>query len=108
MPTTPFALEITAGNLAGGEVFFLVVHGEGEEVLPLFRGFDTDGGGEDRGLAIGHHDRAVCLPGDPPGFDGERTTRPLDRFFLNIEHIVFRTDVVADQRRRPSFSISAV
>ena len=70
--------------------------------------FDADGCGENSGLAIGHHDGAVCLSGDPTGFDGEWATRPLNRFFLDIEHIVFRTDGVADQRRRPSFSMIAL
>ena len=58
------ALEIAAGNAAGRERLFLVVHGEGEEVDPglgLLGGHD---GGEHGGLAIGGEHGAVGLAGD--------------------------------------------
>jgi hypothetical protein len=73
-----FALEIAARDLAGGEVLFLVVDGQREEVLAGLRLLGRDDGGEHHGLAIGGEHGAVGLAGDLAGLEGERLAAPVD------------------------------
>ena len=56
-----FALEIAAGNAAGGVVFFLVVAGQRQEIDAFLGLLGRDHGGEHGGLAVGGDDRAVGL-----------------------------------------------
>jgi hypothetical protein len=58
---TAFALEIAAGNAAGGVEFFLVVAGQRQEIDAFLRLLRRDDGGEHGGLAIGGDDRSVRL-----------------------------------------------
>ena len=82
----PLALEIAAGDAAGGEGLFLVVDGEREEILPRFRCFEADDGGEHGGLAVGGEHGAVRLAGDPAGLEHELAPGPVDDFAVNFEH----------------------
>ena len=80
------ALEVAAGDLAGGEGLLLVVDGEREEIDARLLLPGGDDGGEHRGLAIGGEHGAVGLAGDPAGFENERTSRPFDLDTLDVEH----------------------
>ena len=75
---TAFALEIAAGNAAGGIGLFLVVDGQRQEVDALARRLRRDDGGEHHGLAVGRHHGAVGLAGDLAGFKPEGTSTPVD------------------------------
>ena len=66
---TALALEIAAGNLAGGEGLLLVVHGQREEVDAGLRFLGGDDGGEHAGIAIGGKHGCVGLAGDAPGLE---------------------------------------
>jgi hypothetical protein len=83
-----FAAREAAGDLAGGVEFFLVVDGEGEEVLTGFGGLCVYGGGQDHRLAVGREDRAIGLTGDAPGFQGQLAATPFDGLALDIEHLL--------------------
>ena len=72
----PFALEETAGNLAGGECLLLVVDREREEVLPFPCRSLADDGAEHRRFAVAREDGAIRLAGDAPGFEDELAPRP--------------------------------
>ena len=61
----PFALEIAAGDAARGEVFFLVVDGEREEVDSDLRLLGRDDGRDHGGVAVGGEHRAVSLAREP-------------------------------------------
>src|SRR5438128_9139144 len=83
------ALEEAARDAPGGREFFLVVHGQREEILPrldVLRGRD---GAKDDGLAEGREHRAVGLAGNAARFESERLAAPLDFNFLHVEHWIF-------------------
>ncbi len=84
----PFALEIAARDAPGGEGLFLVVDGEGEEVLARLRLLQPDHGGEHGGLAVAGEHGAVGLAGDLAGFEHELAPGPIDDFAMNVEHYV--------------------
>jgi hypothetical protein len=84
-----FALEIAAGNAAGGEGLLLVVHREREEVDPGLGRLGGDDGREHDGLAIGREHRGVGLAGDLAGFEHELAPAPHQFFGLDIEHGFF-------------------
>ncbi len=75
---TAFALEIAAGNAAGGVGLFLVVDGQRQEVDAFARRLGGDDGGQHDGLAIGGEHGAVGLTGDLAGFQLEGTSTPVD------------------------------
>src|SRR4051812_23129313 len=82
------ALEEAARDPPGGREFFLVMHGQREEILPrldVLRGRD---GAEDDGFAEGREHRAVGLAGNAARFEGQRLAAPLDFHFLHVEHWV--------------------
>ena len=68
---TAFALEVTAGEFAGGGRFFAVIDGEREKVLPFLDGGGGDGGDEDDGFAAADGDGAVGEFGEFAGFDDD-------------------------------------
>ena len=83
---TALALEIAAGNAAGGVVFFLIVDGQRKEIdafLGLLRG---DDGGEDGGVAVGGEHRAVGLTRDFAGLQRELAATPVKLHTMNVEH----------------------
>ena len=82
-----FALEETAGNTAGRERLFLIVHGEGEEILAGLRGLGGDDGGEHGGLAPARKHRAVGLAGDSAGLQHKLAPAPIQFLALNIKHL---------------------
>ena len=84
-----FAAGEGAGDLARGIVLLLVVHGQGEEVLPGLGALGEDSGGQHHGLAVGGQNRTVGLAGHAAGFEGQHATAPLDGFSLDIEHFGF-------------------
>jgi hypothetical protein len=81
------ALEIAAGDAAGGEGLLLVVHGEREEVDARLRLLGGDDGGEHDALAVGRENRAVGLAGDLARLEGQLAAAPVDGDFLMIEHV---------------------
>ena len=88
---TAFALEVAAGDLAGGEGLFLVVDGQREEVDARLSARARDDGGEHRGLAVGGEHGAVGLAGNLAGLEDELAARPVDLDTLDVEHgISFR------------------
>ena len=64
---TAFALEVAAGNAAGGVVFLLVVDGQRQEVDAFARLLGGDHGRQHGGVAIGGENGAVGLAGDLAG-----------------------------------------
>ena len=83
---TAFALEIAARNLAGGIGLFLIVHGEGEEVLAWLGARRSNDGGKHRGLAILRQNGGGGLTGHAPGFQFQRAAGPVDFFPMYFEH----------------------
>src|SRR5215472_7682150 len=81
-----FALEEAAGNLAGGEGLFLVVHGQREEVDARLRLFLAHGGAEHDGLAVAGKHCAIGLTRDTARFQGELAPTPVDFLTMYIEH----------------------
>ena len=65
---TALALEIAAGNPAGGVVFFGVVDGQRKEIDAFLGLLGRDDGGEHGGLAVGGEHGAVGLTRDFAGF----------------------------------------
>ena len=84
-----FALEIAAGNAAGGVEFFLVVDGQRQEIDALARLLGGDDGRQHLGLAIGGDDGAVGLAGDLAGLEDELAPTPVELNTVNIEHCDF-------------------
>ena len=73
-----FALEEAAGDLAGGEGLLLVVDGQREEVEAGPRRLFRNDGGQHDGLAVGGQHRAVGLPGDAAGLEGQLAPAPVE------------------------------
>ncbi len=83
----PFALEIAAGNSSRREGLFLVVDGEGKEILAGLRLLGGDDGRQHRGLAPGGEHRPVRLAGDTAGFERELAPAPIEFFTLYVKHL---------------------
>ena len=83
----PFALEIAAGNAAGGEGLFLIIDGEREEIAAGLGGLGGDDGGEDGGLALGREHGAIGLAGDLAGLEHELAPGPIEFFAMDFEHV---------------------
>ena len=83
---TALALEIAAGNLAGGVIFLVVVDGQREEVDAVLGLLGGDDGGEHGGLAVGGQHGAVGLTRDFAGFQRELAAAPVKLYTLDIEH----------------------
>ncbi len=81
-----FALQEAAGNAAGRERLFLVVHGERKEILAGFCRLGGDDGGEHGGLAPGGEHGAVGLAGDAAGFERQLAAAQIEFYFLYVEH----------------------
>ena len=64
---TAFALEVAAGDAAGGVVFLLVVDGQRQEVDAFARLLGGDHGRQHGGVAIGGENGAVGLAGNLAG-----------------------------------------
>ncbi len=82
-------LEKAAGNAAGGGIFFLIVNGQGEEILAFLHALGGGHGAQHHGFAIGRQHGGVSLAGDAAGFEGQRLAGQLDRYFLDIKHSFF-------------------
>ncbi|GJD74826.1 hypothetical protein CFIICLFH_3064 [Methylobacterium goesingense] len=94
------ALEVPAGNAAGGVGTLLVVHGQRQEVdsgLGLLARHD---GGEHRGLAVGRHHGTVGLAGDLARLEDELAVAPHQLFALDIEHMSHLPAVGRTRRRQ--------
>ncbi|MNY37712.1 hypothetical protein D3C86_1722940 [compost metagenome] len=100
---TAFALEIAARDLAGGEVFFLVVHGQREEVLARLGRLGADDGGEQHGLAQGGEHGAIGLAGHLAGLERQGLAAPveLDLVVIKLDrHFLFRLSILPEARER--------
>ena len=84
---TTFTLEEATRNTAGGVGLFLVVNGQGEEVLAGIRFFLAYYGDQHFGVTDTDHDSGGGLAGNLPGFQGYRVTAELNLFSDFIEHI---------------------
>ena len=73
-----FALEEAAGDFSGRIVFFLVVHGQREKVLPRLCRFREGDIGHDAGLAQRGNHGSICLTGNLARFQCQRFAAPLD------------------------------
>ncbi len=82
-----FALEVTAGDLAGGEGLFLIVDGQREEVLTGLRLAGVNDGGQNGGLTVGGQHSRVGLTGNAARFQSELATSPIDGFSFDIKHV---------------------
>ena len=95
---TAFALEIAAGDAAGGEGLFLIIDGKGEEVDARLWRLGRDDGGENRGLAIGREHGAIGLARDASGFEHELAPGPIEFFTMNFKHLAWSFSC---ERQRP-------
>ncbi|MDH6666369.1 UNVERIFIED_ORG: hypothetical protein M2442_002368 [Methylorubrum zatmanii] len=84
---TAFALEVAAGDAAGGVGALLVVHGERQEVDAGLGLLARDHGGEHGGLAVGGDHGAVRLAGGLAGLEDELAVAPDQLFTLYVEHM---------------------
>ncbi len=82
----PFALEKPTGDLARGKGFFLVIHGQREEILPRLRRFRAHRRAQHDGIAIADHHRTIGLTGDLAGFQNELTAAPVEFLAEIIKH----------------------
>ena len=79
-----FALEKTAGNLAGGERLLDVVHRQRQEVHVGPRFILRDRGREDDGVAVSGEHAAMRLLGEAAGFERELAPREINfEFFVH-------------------------
>ena len=83
----PFALEIPAGNSSRGERLFLVVDGEGKEILAGLCLLGGDDGRQHRGFTPGGEHRAIGLAGHASGLEREFATAPVEFFALYVKHL---------------------
>ena len=83
----PFALEIAARNAARGEGLFLVVDGQGKEILAGLRLLGGDHGRQHGGFAPGGEHRAVGLTGHASGLEGQLAAAPVEFFALYVKHL---------------------
>jgi hypothetical protein len=81
-----FTLEISARDLARGEIFFLVIDGQWEKIDSGFRRVRADSGCENHRLAIGGDHGPVGLTGDPAGFERQLAPTPIEFLSDDIEH----------------------
>src|SRR5690606_8619259 len=120
-----FALEETTRDAAAGVELFLVVDGEGEEVLPLALRLGRDRGDQQYGAVALDHDRAAGLARDLAGLQRDFMVAVLEGLG-DFRHVgipwmldafdsskqdrgaLLRRGRGIAQRRRPSFWISAL
>ena len=86
---TALALEVAAGETAGGGVFLAVIDGEREEVLAGLHRLGDGGSDEDVGLTDSDVDRAGGEGGDGAGGEGDPKFWDRDGIFL-IHYLFFR------------------
>ena len=96
---TRFALEEATGDLTGCVVFFLIVDGQGKEVLTRLCLFGKGHVRHNRGLTQGGDHGTVCLAGNLTGFQREGLFAPLHRFFEFVEH----QRILAGSSSKPSW-----
>ncbi len=84
---TPFALEIAAGNSTRGKRLFLVVDGEGKEILARLRLLGGDDGRQHGGFAPGGEHRPVGLTGHASGLERKLAPAPVEFFALYVKHL---------------------
>ena len=82
-------LEEATRYFTGGIVFFLVVHGQGEEILARLLLTCVRHVGHNAGFTQRGNHRPVRLTGNLTGFQCQRLFAPLDRFFRYIKHLRF-------------------
>ena len=86
-----FALEVAAGDLARRVSLFLIVDGEGEEILGWIGIAVRHHCGKDRGFAIFREHRRIGLAGDAPRLKRKCAAAPFDFFPVYFEHFVIPT-----------------
>ena len=82
----PLTLEKSAGNAARSGIFFLIVHGEREEILPFLDRTRRGHRAQHDGFAERRDHRAIGLPRHAPGFELQRLSAPRDFDCLHVEH----------------------
>src|SRR3546814_4861774 len=83
-----FALEEAAGDTAGRRIFFLIVDGEREEILPVLHRLGGRDGEENNRLAQASDDRAIARPGNLTRYKRHRFAAPLYRNFFHLQPLV--------------------
>src|SRR5690606_27281634 len=81
-----FTLEEAARDASGGGELFLVVHGQGEEILSFLDRLGGGNGAQHHGFAVSGEDRPVSLTGNAAGFQSEGLSAPLQRYGFRVEH----------------------
>src|SRR5260221_230865 len=77
---------VSAAEAAGSREFFLIVDGQGEEVLAGLHRLGGGDGAQHHGFAEGREYRAVGLAGNAARFELEGFSAPLDFDSFRIEH----------------------
>ena len=83
-----FALEEAARNTTGRRIFFLIMNGEREEILPFLDRACGRDGAKHNGFTERRENRAIGLTGNAPGFELEGLSAPLDFDCLHIKHSI--------------------
>ena len=96
-----FALDETAGDLAGRVHLFFVINREREEVDRLAGFLLTDHGSQHHRVAVANHDRAVRLFGQQSRFKGKRTPRYLERDGVDVLTVVHEISLAHRPFRQP-------
>src|SRR5690606_30306151 len=81
-----FTLEEAARDASGGGELFLVVHGQGEEILSFLDRLGGGNGAQHHGFAVSGEDRPISLTGNAAGFQSEGLSAPLQRYGFRVEH----------------------
>ena len=81
-----FTLEKATGDAACSRIFFLIVNGEREEILPFLHRLCRGNRAKYDCFAKGRHHSAVGLTGNLARFECQGFSAPLDRYILHIKH----------------------
>src|SRR3546814_19194160 len=82
------ALEEAARDAPGRREFFLIVHGQREEILAFLHRLCGRDGAQHHGFAERREHRAVGLAGHAARFEREGLAAPLDASSFRLEHSV--------------------
>src|SRR5690606_2800592 len=80
---TAFTLQVTTRYTTGSVHFFLVMHGQREEILTGFYAFSGNNGGQHLGFTDSGHNSAIGLTGDTAGFQSDGVITELEGFDLS-------------------------
>ena len=82
-----FAFEKATGNTSRSRIFFLIVNGQREEILPFLHRFGGRDSAQHNGFAERCNDSAIGLAGNLARFECQGLSAPLDCYSFRVEHL---------------------